>query len=1275
MNSHAGNQGAAPIFPEMREELRFVVDGALPQTPARFGEHMIKEKWGQDIDPTTAQLVTLDYDFKGRPEQNGVHLGRVANSMSLVQALLSNYQTVGDGRFGETAFGFYTPPDVGPSIRVVEHIDDLTKPGNDYHYTYEGIYRRTVPQLYGPATQVAVRPADLKKWVWELDLQGRYQRYLDQAWPSDEVIVSSRPHALKTSAKAAFVMAAFLQRHENSLTSKDLELAMQVAGLPADQTWPTLKIEQLQAPTQVPTKLRIGRLKLYRYSSKDIWGWRDPDGRMGLYIPGNSSPLHLFSDSRKLHEWVVEQGRSDATKQALAAHFAEDDRKDGSFQAGVLTALDGMAVYPKEHWLTKEAGFFNDDGFWEPARYIGFDDSPSGTDPFARLVLTMKEASLASVKTIRDDAQVNRDNLSAVVEPVVLWINRFGPLALFVPGGEGLLALAGIIDAGYGLDQAINGETSSDRAAGVTRTVFGLLNALPLAGAGAVLKDDTAQAGAIAERVREPGIDPAPEGGRPTPGQVVGPETSSALALPNRVQLIRGIGLSVASFSDEVLAQIGKVSAVDDDMLRLMQSGRPPTPLLADTISRFRIDQELGQAAVPQSKRAELFATRYEALQRSEHEWVRLLQRQYPGLPRSAIEQMLDRYGVDIQGPVDAARVRQVFKHLNSKARQYQQHVRLNRSYEGLYLRSMVNPESDTLALHSLKNLPAWPKSFRIEVLDSFPAGRVVDRSGAFDSTVSRQLIKVGDHYQHPDGQTDFYEAILGLLSEEERSALDLASLDPARELRLKISDRALSRSELRLGLGRIDSGLPFETQGLRGGGFPGTPQAEALTHAMMRLQLKEIYPDFSDAEADELLQRAGGNAQGHIDLLKQQFQQLNTDLSGWVDQVAEDIEDMDIPFLIETDDEAEGLDDEQINEHNAGLAENVLDYERETRTELATDLTAIWQKRALSDLRVYSGGQFVGFKLDMGFEDYHRLPVMNVRFNEVVELSMPNFHVAERETLNGFLECFPNLRTLNLEHAELTRFDADGEAQVVLPPAIFSLTDLTSLNLKATGLKFTQETAAQLSGLQRLHTLDLSENPLGVPPMLLGMNDLRQLNLSNTQITRCPIGIKDEPCMTLLNLRDNRITRVPPAVFDQAVAEDSVQLWGNPLTDEDTLQRVVSHRERTGINLWLNQPGSDYGKPIVWLRDVDEEVRAARQNLWERLIAKPSGTRVLGVMDRLSLTADFQVSYLSLQARVWRLLQEADASDELWSRLSHGSGRFENPLAAFEALEERAGF
>jgi hypothetical protein len=186
-------------------------------------------------------------------------------------------------------------------------------------------------------------------------------------------------------------------------------------------------------------------------------------------------------------------------------------------------------------------------------------------------------------------------------------------------------------------------------------------------------------------------------------------------------------------------------------------------------------------------------------------------------------------------------------------------------------------------------------------------------------------------------------------------------------------------------------------------------------------------------------------------------------------------------------------------------------------------------------------------------------------------------------------------------------------------------------------------------------------------------MNELRQLNLRNTHISRCPIGIKDEPYLTTLDLRDNQITRVPPAIINQAIEDDRVLLLGNPLTDEDTLRRLVSHREETGINLWLNAPGAGYGSPRVWLRDYDPALQQSRQALWQRLAGKPSGTRFLAVMDRLSLTADFQVSYLPLQTRVWRLLNEADASEEMWNRLSHSSGRFDHPMAAFRALEERA--
>ena len=240
--------------------------------------------------------------------------------------------------------------------------------------------------------------------------------------------------------------------------------------------------------------------------------------------------------------------------------------------------------------------------------------------------------------------------------------------------------------------------TPEKRSEGVTRTVFGLLNALPLAGAIAALKGE----GRVAESLHD-APEPSSESSlQPLTDTALQPVSAPALKPPaTRLELMRGVCAPFASFSDEVLAQIARVSTVNDDMLRLMQAGRPPTPLLADTIARFKLDQELEATADP-TTRASLFNARYQALQHSDHEWVRLFQREYPGLPKAVVEQILDRSGVEIEGPVDAAEAARVLRRLDDKAREYQQHVRLNRAYEGLYLRSIVHPESDVLALHSL---------------------------------------------------------------------------------------------------------------------------------------------------------------------------------------------------------------------------------------------------------------------------------------------------------------------------------------------------------------------------------------------------------------------------------------------------------------------------------------------------------------------------------------------------------------------------------------------
>ena len=105
-------------------------------------------------------------------------------------------------------------------------------------------------------------------------------------------------------------MSAFLQHQEGSLTQEGMALALQAAGLPSGQTWDALTLDQLHAATRVHSPVVAGRLTIYRYTSTDLWCFRQrTSSRVLLYIPGNSSPLHEFVDIQHLRQWIVAQGK------------------------------------------------------------------------------------------------------------------------------------------------------------------------------------------------------------------------------------------------------------------------------------------------------------------------------------------------------------------------------------------------------------------------------------------------------------------------------------------------------------------------------------------------------------------------------------------------------------------------------------------------------------------------------------------------------------------------------------------------------------------------------------------------------------------------------------------------------------------------------------------------------------------------------------------------------------------------------------------------------
>ncbi|KAE9647366.1 leucine Rich Repeat (LRR)-containing protein [Pseudomonas sp. PB103] len=1246
------------------------LEAALPQSATRFTSKLIESHWGADIAPMTSQLAYLQYDFRGYPALEGIHQGRLKRAESLLHAAMSNQQTVGAGRFGETVFGLYTPPPVGPRINIAD-IDESAFPEGG-QADYEGIYRQTIPQRYEPQTQLALQPHAFKRWVWTLELKNQYSAYVKQAWPADADIETGNDFPLKTTVKFAYVLAAYLQHQEQTLSDDGLKLALRGAGLDPQQSWESLTLEHLQGRFIEPKDIQFSRLRIYRYVATDIWCFsQQGHGRRLLYVPGNSSPFQEFADVQAMRYWLTEVGRSIDMTIAVAAHFMEDDRVDGVLHAGVLTALQGMAIYPRQHHLTPSAGFFNNDGYWKPADYANLEKVAEGTDPFAQMVRAMKQAALDSIATIHDDAEVNRQQLNAVVEPLVQWLNRCGPLALLIPGGEGLLALAGLIDAGYGLAETVNATNTTERSQGITRTVFGVLNALPVLAGQLIAHAEPA----IVKSLQEESVT-ARQAAEHSAGVA---EPGVALSVEEQIALMQGIGPSIERFSNHVLLQIRHVSGVSDDALRLMQTdGRVLTPILQDTISRFAIDQDLQEAidALPeysaqaqqlQRTRAETFHQRHEALQQSDNSWVRLFRQQYPQLPTSAVEQMLDRSGVDIAAPHTLADSKRVFSRLADKAQQYEQHFRVCRAFEGLYLKSSISADSDVLVLHTLERLPGWSSSTRIEVLEGGAGSRVIDSIGITSTGVKTQLAKTSG--------MAFEQRLLNVLTIEQRSALGLRLDHELADLQAKIRLHALTQPELMLGLRRMDTGAHFHFAGLRGGGFPATAHDADFSSQVMRLQVKEIYPAVSDAQADDFLRALGLGAQVELDRLRLQTAQLRNDITEWIEDIHTDIHDMDVELLPDSEGLARGMSAVEIEEENDARLEARMHREREIRYELAEELIAIWQKRSGPESRVYEDGRFIGFHLDMDFDPMHSLPQLNVKFRDVISLSMPDFQVTQRGSINGFLECFPNLRWLGMRGVDLRLFNELAQEVGKLPPAISQMSQLETLDLSSTGLVLTDETAGKIAGLKRLRIIDLSNNPLGVAPLLMGMPELRQLKLRGAGLTVSPVGIFDYPYLRRLDLRDNRLTRIPEAVRRQSVAEGNVLLSGNPLSDPDSLRWVVEHRQQSGINVWMGMPTHTVFLPGAWTAGLSAERAELFSARWERIAVMPGGDRLFGTLGVLTRTADYIVDFVPLQSRVWRMFEAMDASPALrrylfqdvqWPALDG-----QDPFASFTRLEE----
>ncbi|MBP1128010.1 MULTISPECIES: NEL-type E3 ubiquitin ligase domain-containing protein [Pseudomonas] len=682
--------------------------------------------------------------------------------------------------------------------------------------------------------------------------------------------------------------------------------------------------------------------------------------------------------------------------------------------------------------------------------------------------------------------------------------------------------------------------------------------------------------------------------------------------------------------------------------------GETPT---SDDERLFKLVEKI--LSFTEQERAKLLNSIYARSERDGSEQVQRLKAKYPSLPASTAKVIL--------GHATSRELKQLHEknqvglRLSEQARLSSHDLRLNRAFEGLYLPSCANADSDKIALNLLKSLPDWPKNLRVDIHQDTYQGPLLESAGHLDGTSRRRLARSNRAYQAYDAQggtlgsasNSLLEALAHLLSDSEKASLGITEQGDVSVWREQIVALALGRRiEIKgwLDLPHLQpwmqpplhvdrSFLAYPIWGLRWlSGGNGAP--DLISRA------RELYPSLSRREARAVIHSMNLSEPAaliELDRRKAEYDAMDTELRRWAQAPQSD----------------NGPND-------------LLELQRENRLFTAELLRQAWRRDGRHtyvhdlflipslELRIDHGGLPPALFLAglTGFAHIEHLALLGSAFPDSADL---------------FLQKFPGLKSLHIRCG-----------MTELPTAITDMTQLISLDLSYNQLVLNEESSARLANMTRLRYLDLSHNRLAIAPNVSRLSELRKLNLRNTRITQWPSGTWQLTQLWSLFLEDNLISSVPEQVFTgpRSMTEGETFLHGNPLSD--TARRRIRYAVAPRpINVDApqatlhNTPESD--DINLWLTGVPATDITERSWLWEQLRANEEvrADDVFQVLRDLPETFAYKASTDARQAlttRVWTLLQAMGDSTELRNNVclnTYGAGTCgDSALLAFTNME-----
>ncbi|MFJ2679589.1 dermonecrotic toxin domain-containing protein [Pseudomonas sivasensis] len=643
------------------------------------------------------------------------------------------------------------------------------------------------------------------------------------------------------------------------------------------------------------------------------------------------------------------------------------------------------------------------------------------------------------------------------------------------------------------------------------------------------------------------------------------------------------------------------------------------TPLLGeriglDTPSRAaELTRRLAEYAATQHTR--LFKSLYSERLAPKSPAVQVLQRDFKRLPSLIAQELLDSASPK-ELEFITAKGRLPLR-LAEEARKLQAQMRLLHAYEGLYLERLDNPDTETLVLHSLENLPGWHDNIRLEVREGSFDGSLRAVFGAEDAGQRKVLARVADGLYQPfdeegnelHGTDSLYRALQHALPDAHRNAISLPHVGQGDQLHALVIQRALPRDALSNALRIAPRNKPFFRFPQRApSGQPGYPlsgRGVGGVEGTFRRRLRTLYPSLTEEQVEAFLQDRSLTDDAWLRALERDFAHLEATFYNWL------LEGPKTPSILRA------------------------------RYRIVDAIMNAW--RMTGELDIDPLGNVLGqrIKLRGGARDQQRmlgaqlatLPELPGNFDHVTNLQVTRCDLTDQGA--RFLSAFRRVRLLDLSENRLT----------VLPPALANMPFMEGLDLADNALVLTAETAQHINNMTRLISLTLAGNPIGEWLNLKRLRFLQWLELAGCGLKALPAGLfaHPRPRGFVLDLTGNPITEMPDVAPGSDRAETIARIVvTRELLAPEALDRLKLYIESIGMDAGRRFPPRGVQDSAHWMAGLTQEEWVVKARYWDAVEELEGSEPFFNELRKLNESSDAGTPEYrnDLTAKVWRMIE-----------------------------------